>query len=219
MVVHEMAQALGIPQALDKELPRPGSGRGFKPSGFVMPLLLMLHGGGRKLEDLREVEAEVSRRKLLGMKDLPASCTVGDWFRRVGQHPKGLCGLGSVNDEVVRKILEPDGRQDYTLDADATVIESEKEKAQWTYKKEKGYQPLLGFIFEKGLLLHDEFRDGNVPAGAGAVPFLESCWKRMPKGKRIAYMRSDSAFYQASVFNWCEDKRSSLPLALIKTRP
>lgn len=56
VVVHEMAQALGIPQAVDKELPSPGSGRGYKPSQFVMPVLLMFHGGGRKLEDLRELE-------------------------------------------------------------------------------------------------------------------------------------------------------------------
>jgi len=205
-VVYEMAEALGIPRAVDRELPPPGSGRGYRPSQFVMPMLLMLHGGGRKLEDLREVEAEVSLRELLGMKSLPASCTMGDWLRRTGQDPRGLWGLGRVNNEVLRKVLEQDSRQEYTLDTDATIIESEKEDAQWTYKKEKGYQPLLGFLFEKGLVLHDEFRDGNVPAGAGAVEFLKACRQRMPRGKRIGYLRSDSAFYQAGVINWCEDK-------------
>lgn len=205
-MVHEMAQALGIPQAVDKELPSPGSGRGYKPSQFVMPVLLMFHGGGRKLEDLRELEGEASLRELLGMKALPASCTVGDWLRRMGRDGRGLWGLGRVNDGVVRRVLEADSRQEYTLDTDATVIESEKEEAQWTYQKEKGYQPLVGFLFEAGLVLHDEFRDGNMPAGAGAVPFLKGCRQRMPRGKRIGYLRSDSAFYQAGVCNWCEDK-------------
>ena len=100
-------------------------------------------------------------------------------------------------------MLGRDARTEYTLDVDATVIEAEKEAAQWTYKKEKGYQPLLGFLFELGLILGDEFRDGNVPAGVGAVEFLELCQRMMPKGKRIAYYRADSASYQASVVNRC----------------
>lgn len=207
VVVYEMARAPGIPQAVDRELPPPGSGRGYKPSQFVMPMLLMFHGGGRKLEDLREVEAEVSLRELLRMKALPASCTVGDWLRRMGRDGRGLWGPGRVNEGVVRRVLEGDCRQEYTLDPDATVIEAEKEEAQWTCKKEKGYQPLPGFLYEVGLVLHDEFRDGNVPAGAGAVEFLKDCQRRMPRGKRIGYVRSDSAFYQAGVINWCDDNR------------
>lgn len=64
-----------------------------RPSGFVMPLVLMLHGGGKKLEDLREIRGEVSLRKLLGMKGLPASSTVGDWLRRMGKDGRGLIRL------------------------------------------------------------------------------------------------------------------------------
>ncbi len=52
---YEMAKALKLPGAIDKELPRPGSGRGYKPSQFVMPLILMFHGGGKKLAELREI--------------------------------------------------------------------------------------------------------------------------------------------------------------------
>jgi len=200
---YEMSEALKLWKVIDRELPSPGSGRGYKPSQFVMPLLLTLHGGGKKLEDLRELRGEVSLRQLLGMKELPASCTIGDWLRRMGQDGRGLSGLGKVNQHLVAEVLKRDPSTGYTLDSDATVIEAEKEAAQWTYKKEKGYQPLLGFLFELGLVLGDEFRDGNVPAGAGAVEFLERCWRMMPQGKRIEYYRSDSACYQAKVINWC----------------
>jgi len=75
---YEMARALKLPKVIDRELPQPRSGHGYKPSQFVMPLVLMLHGGGKRLEDLRELGGEVSLRELLGMKELPASCTVGD---------------------------------------------------------------------------------------------------------------------------------------------
>ena len=203
LLPYEMALALKLAELIDRELPRPGSGRGYKASEFVIPMILMLHGGGKKLDDLREIEAEVNLRNLLGVNDLPASCTVGDWLRRMGQDGLGLAGLGRVNNHMVIEGLRRDKRTDYTLDIDAVVIESEKEDAQWTYKKEKGYQPLLGFLFELGLLIHDEFRDGNVPAGSRIKELLQTCCEKMPQGKRIGYFRSDSAGYQASVINYC----------------
>lgn len=202
---YEMAKAIRLPEVIDRELPPPGSGRGYMPSQFVMPLILMLHGGGKRLEDLREIKGEVSLSKLLGMTALPASCTVGDWLRRMGCRGEGLRRLGNVNDHVTTEVLRRDTRTGYTLDSDAVVVEAEKEEAQWTYKKEKGYQPMLGFLFELGLVFGDDFREGNVPAGARTVEFLEHCWRKMPEGKRIEYYRSDSAAYQAGVMNWCFD--------------
>ena len=202
---YELAMTLKLPKVIDKELPLPGSGRGYKPSQFVMPLVLMLHGGGKKLEELREIKGEVSLRELLEMEGLPASCTVGDWLRRMGKDNRGLSGLAKVESHLVVEVLRRDKRDEYTLDNDATIIEAEKDEAKWTYKKEKGYQPLLGFLSEIGLAVGDEFRDGNVPAGAGAVEFLKYCERMMPEGKRIRYYRSDSAAYQGEVINHCFD--------------
>ena len=203
LLPYEIAKALKLPEAIDRELPPPGSGRGYKPSQFVMPLVLMFHGGGRKLEELREIRAEVSLRHLLEMESLPASCTIGDWMRRIGEDGKGLSGLGKVNYHLVREVIKRDKRGSYTLDVDASIIESEKEEAKVTYKGEKGYQPQMGFLFEVGLVLEDEFREGNIPAQTGAVSFLERCFAAMPAGKSIGYLRSDSALYQAGVINLC----------------
>jgi hypothetical protein len=200
---YEMAKALKLPQIIDGELPPAGSGHGYTPSQFVMPLILMLHGGGKTLEDLRELKGEVSLRQLMDMEEMPASCTVGDWLRRMGSDNRGIGGLGKVNDHIVKKILKKDTRTEYTLDHDATIIETEKEAAQYTYKKEKGYQPFLGFLSEIGIILDDEFRNGDVPAGVGALESLKRCNQKMPKGKRIGYLRADSASYQANVMNYC----------------
>ena len=48
---YEMAKALKLPEVIDRELPPPGSGHGYRPSKFVIPLVVMLRRGGRKLED------------------------------------------------------------------------------------------------------------------------------------------------------------------------
>ncbi len=58
----------------------------------------------------------------------------------------------------MREVVLRDGRNDYTLDVDASIIALEKEEAKVTYKGEKGYQPQTGFLFEAGLVLEDGFR-------------------------------------------------------------
>jgi hypothetical protein len=215
---YQMAKALGLPRAVDRELPGPGSERGYAPSAFVMPIILMLHGGGQALEDLRELRSEVTLQKLLKMKEMPASCTVGDWLRRMGADGQGLAGLERVNDHLTGQVLKRGSGEGYVLDTDATIIESEKQGAKWTYQKTKGYQPLLGFLHSVtrqakdtgGLVIADEFREGNEPAGSKAVAFLQRCAGKVPNGKKLQAVRADSAWYQATVFNWCDDNRVRL---------
>jgi len=45
LLPYEMPKVFKLPKVIDRELPQPGSGRGYKPSQFVMPLVLMFHGG------------------------------------------------------------------------------------------------------------------------------------------------------------------------------
>ena len=45
-----------------------------------------------------------------------------------------------------------------TIDQDATIIESRKQQAFYTYKGMKGYQPMVAAWAEAELVLADEFR-------------------------------------------------------------
>lgn len=120
---------------------------------------------------------------------------------------KGLAGLGKVRDAINRRLLRRDGIKDYTLDADATFVEGEKRDAQWSYLKAKGYMPMLGFLFEPGICLHDEFREGNQSPAAGQLAFYRECKARLPAGKRIGRYRADSASYQSGLLNELEADR------------
>jgi len=51
-LLQETALAPGIRKSIKENLPAPGSGHGFKPQEHVLPLVLMLCGGGRTLEDI-----------------------------------------------------------------------------------------------------------------------------------------------------------------------
>jgi hypothetical protein len=204
----EFNHGIGLRDLSDRYLPVPGSNRGFNPSVMVDTLVLMFQGGGRSLEDLRELKNEGGLMKLMGCDEIPESDTVGDWLRRMGD-PKtgqqGLEGLDGVRDKIIERILKRDGMKEYTLDADATEIIGEKADALFTYNGNKGYMPMLGFLYETSVCLYDEFREGNVAPAYGQKEFYIGCKSRMPGGKRIGYYRSDSASYQAELFNQLEE--------------
>lgn len=212
-LVGEYAHALALPPTLDGALPRPGSGAGYDPSDFVMPLVLMLHGGGRSLEDLRQIREDTGLRDLLGLSSMPSSDATGNWLRRMGAGP-GLDGLAAVNRDLLRRGMKRDGRTGYTLDIDASQIVAEKDEAKFTYKGERGYMPIVGHLAENGLVVGDEFRPGNDSPGARNLEFIEYCAAQMPDGKRIRHLRADSASYQAAIFNWCEHPDNAMSFAI-----
>ena len=80
----EFAVGLGFIAALDKNLPKPGSGAGYSASEHVFPLILMLNGGGRGLEDLRQIKDDQGLREILTLERMASSDATGDWLRRSG---------------------------------------------------------------------------------------------------------------------------------------
>ena len=206
----EYNHGMGLRELADRHLPSSGSNRGYRASAFVDSLVLLLQAGGRHLEDIRELKQEGPLLNLVERNDIPDPDTTGDWLRRMSDPASGqagLVGLGQVRDTLNHRLLRRDKRIDYTLDVDATQVEAEKEDALFTYQGVKGYMPMLGFLFESGVCLYDEFREGNESPGSGQVPFYHQCKERLPQGKRIAFYRADSASYQAEVINNLEADR------------
>ena len=201
----EFAVGLGLLKSVDRYLPTPGSGAGYHPSEYLFPLILMLNGGGRSLEDTRQIRTDEGLREILHLERIPSSDAFGDWLRGMGVN-SGLYGLEKVNRRLLKRGMKYDGLKGYTLDIDVTGIEAEKQSAKMTYKGFKGYMPMVGHIAENGLALGDEFREGNVSPATRNLAFITHCVRQMPKGKRITALRSDSAAYQAEIINYCEEQ-------------
>jgi hypothetical protein len=201
----EFAVGLGLQKMIDRELPTPGSGAGYSASEHVFPLILMLNGGGRSLEDMRQMRDDRGICEVLGINRIPSSDAIGDWMRRSGLNG-GLEGLGGVNRLILQRGLKQDGLDSYTLDIDATGIEAQKESARMTYKGYTGYMPMVGHLAENGLVVGDEFREGNQAPSSRNLEFLKYCESQLPTGKRIKAFRADSASYQADIINYCHDE-------------
>ncbi len=160
-LVGEFLQAMNVPGQLDAALPAPGSRSGYHPAQFVEPLLLLLHGGGRTLEDLRQIREDAGLRAVLRVSVLPSAAGTGEWLRRMGEK-EGLAGVAVVNQQPLRRAWKREPLTDYTLDRDATQIVAEKQAAKWTDTGERGSMPRLGHLAENGLVIGEEFREGVV---------------------------------------------------------
>ena len=85
-----------------------------------------------------------------------------------------------------------------TLDMDATLIETCKTEAMYCYNKYPAYRHLI---------VHSEFRDGNVPAGHDQLRVLRESLQYLPTGVEQVLLRSDTVGYQWELLRYCAEGR------------
>ena len=120
---------------------------------------------------------------------------------------EALRGLGKVNADLVGFIQSRSPHTEATLDMDATLVETHKQEALYSYKKYRAYQPLTTYWAEAELIVHSEFRDGNVPAGYQQLRVLSEALGHLPAGVGRVMLRSDTAGYQQELLRYCAEGR------------
>src|SRR4030066_1358831 len=93
-----------------------------------------------------------------------------------------LRSLVKVNRDLLSFVQSRRIEKTATLDMDATLVETSKAGALHSYKHYKAYQPLNVWWAERGMVLHTEFRDGNVPAGYEQRRVLGGGIVSLPRG-------------------------------------
>jgi DDE family transposase len=115
-----------------------------------------------------------------------------------------LQGLRRANQDFVASIQRRHPEREATLDADATLVETQKKEAFFSYQGYKAYQPFNVWWAEQKVVLHSEFRDGNVPAGYEQLRVFKEALDMLPEGVRRVYLRSDTAGYEHNLLRYCE---------------
>ena len=162
--------------------------RGLSDEQLVESFCLLLAAGAEALEDFEQVGRDGALAELVG-HEMPSVTRAKQFlydFHDAGQQKEAtaqrsllpglvrpenapLEGLHEAIRATVRALQAHDSAVSATVDVDASIIESQKEEACWTYEGTKGYQPVVAVWAERDLILRDEFRDGNVPAGSGLL--------------------------------------------------
>lgn len=136
-------------------------------------------------------DEEEEKKRVLGRAFIPAP---NEYLR----------GLDQVNADMMAFSQRQGKEETATLDMDATVVETMKEEALYSYKGHKSYQPINVWWAEKEMVLRTEFRDGNVPAGYENLRILKEALEHLPGGLKSIRLRSDTAGYQHDLLKYCE---------------
>jgi hypothetical protein len=120
----------------------------------------------------------------------------------VPEENEALRGLGLVVRDFIRAVALRRTAIEATLDLDATIQESHKQEAKWHYEGGRGYQPEIIVWAEQDLVVADEFRDGNVPAGQDTLRLTKRGFEALPATVTRRRFRGDSACYNEEQLTW-----------------
>ncbi len=216
----ELGRRSGVLAAAEKYLPPKKSAKGLGQDQMVESFVLLSALGGDCLDDFEGLRRDYGLRALVGYF-LPSAPTARQWLDRfheeelvrdrpqqgsfIPPESRGLAGLRAVVRQTVRAYVATQsasgGGPVVTLDVDAHLVESAKRTALPTYEGFRGYQPLLVQWAEAGLVLADQFRDGNVPASRNIRELVDEAYASLPAGEWQVQVRSDAAAYEQAVLD------------------
>jgi hypothetical protein len=116
-----------------------------------------------------------------------------------------LQALKQVNPDLLRFAQRKSPQAEATLEMDASIVETFKQDALYSYKGSPSVQPLSVRWAELDLVAHSEFRDGNVPAAYQNLRVLQETMNVLPKGVQKVYFKSDTAAYQKELLIYCAE--------------
>jgi hypothetical protein len=218
-LVLETCEALGLAGLVKQHVRIKQRQRGYSESEYVQSVIALIAAGGDCLEDIERLRSDKGLKLLVG--ELPSAEAVRFFLygfhddKLLEERPEQgafiapetapLAGLWEVQREVVLKASRKEEPKQATIDQDATVVESHKEQSRMTYLGERGYQPVINYWMEQDLILADEFRDGNVPAGMDCLSSFMRTIRALPTSIETLYFRSDSAAYQHKLLDTMRD--------------
>ena len=217
MLVLETMRALRLEDVAAKHLPVGRRQRGFSPEEKLEALVLLLAAGGERVEDIRRLAEDKGLERLLGAP-FPSPDALLDFLRQfhddalVTARPEGklayvppeseaLKGLAAINTALVARGASVETTT-ATIDADGTIIEAHKREATMAYEGTRGYQPLVAVWAEEGLVVADEFRDGNVAGGEDPLSCAKRAFESLPPQVKQRYYRADSASYYGPLLKY-----------------
>ena len=215
-LVSETLLALGLDEVVGTRLPLRERHRGYSEFDKVHALVLVQAAGGDCVEDVRVLARDAGLQRLVD-RPWPSPDALHDFLaafhdddQMVSRPLEGawipaenaaLQALAAVNTALVHRAVATTMAPRATLDLDATLIESHKRDALPHYQGGRGYQPTAVLWAEQDLVVADQFRDGNVPAGMHTLEVARRAVAALPVTVRDRAFRGDSACYERNCSN------------------
>jgi hypothetical protein len=213
----EAYRKYGVGDAADRALPKKKTAKGLSQGQMTESFILLSALGGECVEDIERLRQDKGLEAMLGYP-IPAAETARQWLDKFhdenapsGRPQQGafipvesapLAGLREPIRQVIWSYIEKmKPGQEVTLDVDAHLVETNKANAYYSYNGKKAFQPIEVEWAETGLVLAEEFRQGNVLAGTDMKRIVDEAFNALPPGEWKVKIRSDSAAYQQDVLD------------------
>jgi len=224
-LVMETFRSLGLPQSIKKQLALHQREGKYQEADYVESFVSVFAAGGDCVDDFEILRQDEGLKKLGLQVPSPEAvrCFLNAFHEEellqgrlpdqafIPEETECLEGLAAVGRDLIKKATLKEQPWKATIDLDATVIESHKQQAYWTYLDEKGYQPVIAYWAEQDMIVADQFRDGNVPAGMDLLALLKKAILTLPPTVRLVRVRSDSAAYVHELLDWCREEIPERP--------
>jgi hypothetical protein len=210
-MVVETWYGLGLHNSCERHVKLRERQKGLSDAQWAEVVTMLLMAGGRSVEDVDSLKADTGLSRVWPIIQQASARSMLNYLHRfhdpeqpasrqgkarIKKESKGLRGLMKVNRELIGHVQRQAPEQQATIDIDASIHESHKKEALWTYDGMRGYQPVIAYWAEQGVILADQFRDGNVPAGMGNRSVVRAALSALPEGIERRYVRGDSALYE-----------------------
>jgi hypothetical protein len=232
-LVSETMLALGLDDVVGSRLPLRERQRGYSEFDKLHAVVLVQAAGGECVEDVRILARDAGLGRLTD-RPWPSPDALHDFLATFHDEPQmaqrppagawipaetaALRGLAEINTVLIHRAVAGLTPSAATLDLDATVIESHKREALAHYKGGRGYQPTAVLWAEQDLVVADQFRDGNVPAGMATPEVARRAVAALPRAVRPRAFRGDSACYDAVLLKYLVGERLAFTISADMTR-
>ncbi len=219
VLVHELAERLGVAQIVDEELQVKQRERGYSEGQAIGALVHNLLLGGECLSDLEVLRGDPGTQELLAQEAILAPRTAREFLQKFDLGD--IRDLQRVNLRLQQQVRPQQLSASCTIDLDSSIYEqasTRKQGSDKAYNGELGYHPLLAFWAEAGELLFSHLRRGSAHTCRNVVWCLRETFKRVPAQAALA-LRADSGFYSKDVVQWCETHHARFTITADQTAP
>jgi hypothetical protein len=227
-LVSETMLALDLEEVVRVRLPVRRRRRGLSEFDKLHAVVLVQAAGGECIEDVRVLARDAGLVRLLD-RPWPSPDALHDFLGafhddiQMGQRPsegawipeenEALQALGQVNTDLVHRAVAAESAGCATLDLDATLIESHKREARPHYQGGRGYQPTAVLWAEQDLVVADQYRDGNVPAGMRTPEVARRAVAALPATVQERGFRGDSACYDEALLKYLVEEQIAFTIS------
>ncbi len=227
-LVAETLLALGVDDLVRDGLRLRVRARGYTEFDKLQAIVLIQAAGGDCVEDVRVLARDAGLPRLLHRR-FPSPDALHDFLAcfhddaQLAQRPAvgawipaespALQALAALNTAVIRRAVAGLAAPSATLDLDATTIVSHKRDALPLYTGGRGYQPTAVCWAEQDLVVADQYRDGNVPAGMDPLAVADQAFAALPATVPTRAFRGDSACYVAPLLKYLAGARIAFTIS------